>query len=65
MFSLYQLRCKTCDPQAGSFLAPGQGHNLNKLGGGPLADVTYQTPRLYTLWFQKKIYFMFSLYKPM
>ena len=36
--------CKTCGPWSGPFLA--QGHNLNKLGRGPLDDATYQISRL-------------------
>ena len=39
------------------------GHNLNKLGIGPLGDVTYQIPR--TSGFRQEEFFMFSLYKPM
>ena len=39
---------------------PGSAHfwplmyNLNKLGRGPLGDATYQTSRLYALWFQTR-----------
>ena len=34
-----------------------RGHNLNKLGRGPLGDATYQIPMLYTLWFQTRRFF--------
>ena len=37
----------TGDTWGGPFLAPGaMGHNLNKLGRGPLGDATYQISRL-------------------
>ena len=42
-FSYIRL-CKTCDPGAGPFLAPGD--NLNRLGRGPLGDATYQISKL-------------------
>ena len=32
-----------------------QGHNLNKLDRGPLADSIYQISRLFARWFQKII----------
>ena len=41
----YLSLCKTCDPQGGAIFWP-QGHNLNKLGGSPLGDATYQISRL-------------------
>ena len=44
--------CKTCDPPPGWTYFWRQGHNLNKLGRGPLVS-------------DKKIFFMLSLYKPM
>ena len=34
-----------------------QGHNLNKLGRGPLGDATYQIPWLEGLWFQTRRFF--------
>ena len=37
--------CKTCDPLGGAIVWPN-GHNLNKLGRGPLGDATYQISRL-------------------
>ena len=39
-------------PRVGPFLA--QGHNLKKLGGGPLDNATYQISRLLALWFQTR-----------
>ena len=34
-----------------------QGYNLNNLGRGLLGDASYKLPRLYALWFQKRIFF--------
>ena len=42
--SPYISLSKKCDPRAGPFLAAG--HNLNKLGRGPLGDATYQISKL-------------------
>ena len=36
----YVSLCKTCKAWAAHFWP--QGHNLNKLGRGPLGDATYQ-----------------------
>ena len=38
-----------------------KGHNLNKLGRGPLGDATYQIPRPRGL--RLEDFFIFSLYK--
>ena len=35
MFFPYISLCKTCDPRDGAIFGP-QGHNLNKLGRGPV-----------------------------
>ena len=42
MFSLYKPM-QTCDPRGRAILGDNlpQGDNLNKLGRGPLGDVTY------------------------
>ena len=41
MFSLIYLSlCKTCDPQGMAIFWP-KGHNLIKLGRGPLGDATF------------------------
>ena len=40
----------------GGLLLP-QGHNLNKLGKGPLGDATYQKSMIYALQFQTRRYF--------
>ena len=40
----YISLCKLFDPWAEPFLA--KGHNLNKLGIGPLGDASYQISRL-------------------
>ena len=54
---------KQVTPGAGPFLVTG--HNLNKLGRGPLGDATYQIARLLALWFQTRSFFLcFSLNKP-
>ena len=37
-----------------------KGYNLNKLGRDLLGDATYQIPKLYALWFQKRIFLKFS-----
>ena len=37
--------CKTCDPPGLGHYWP-KGHNLNKLGIGPLGDTTYQISML-------------------
>ena len=34
-----------------------QGHNLNKLGIGPLGDATYKILRLKSLWFQTRRFY--------
>ena len=52
-----------CSPGAGPFLVPG--HNLNKHGRSLLDDATYQISRGLGLLVSDKIFFMFSLYKPM
>ena len=39
-FFSYISLCKTCDLRVEPFLP--HGHNLNKLGRGPLDDATYQ-----------------------
>ena len=58
----YVGQCKTCSPGTAYFGL--QGHNLNKLGTGPLGDAIYQISRLYDLWFQtRRFFFMFSLLK--
>ena len=44
---------KICDLQVGTIFGH-QGHNLNKLGRGPLGDATYQISRPRTLWFQTR-----------
>ena len=59
MFSLYK-------PYGMKNLRPmGRGHNLNKLGRGPLGDATYQISRLYALHIQGdssyRLIFTFSL----
>ena len=47
---------KHVTPGAGSFFP--RGHNLNKLGRGPLGDATYQL-----LWFQtRRLFHAFPLY---
>ena len=38
-----------------------QGHNLNKIGRGPLGDATYRISRLYALWFQTRRFLKFHL----
>ena len=57
---------RACDPRGPSHFWP-QGYNL-KLGRGPLGDATYQISRLKGLLghmvSDKKIFFTFSLYKP-
>ena len=40
----YISLCKTCDPRGGPIFA--KGHNLKKLGRGPLDDAIYQISRL-------------------
>ena len=40
-FLLFISLCKTCDPSGLAIIGP-KGHNLNKLGIGPLGDATYQ-----------------------
>ena len=40
-----------------------KGHNLNKLGRGPLDGATYQISRLYALWFQTRRFLKFSSWK--
>ena len=57
----YISLCKQCDPVAGNFQP--QGHNLNKLGRGPLGDATYKISRLYALWVQTRFYHVFPLCK--
>ena len=37
---------KHVTPREGPFFALGLGHNLNKLGRGPLGHATYQISRL-------------------
>ena len=44
MFLPISAFVKHVTPGAGPFLAPG--HNLNKLGTGPLGDATYHISRL-------------------
>ena len=44
MFSLYKPTVKQVTSGAGPFLGPGT--NMNKLGGGPLGDATYQRSTL-------------------
>ena len=40
-----------------------QGHNLNKLGNGPLGDATCKISRLKSLWFQtRRFYHVFFVY---
>ena len=48
----YFSLCKTCDTKVGPFWP--KGHNLNKLGRGPLGDATIQISRFYVL--DKKIF---------
>ena len=40
-----------------------QGHNLNKLGRGPLGDATYKISRLYALWAQTRFFHVFPYVK--
>ena len=54
-FFCISLYVKHVNPGRGRF-SP-QEHNLNKLGGGPLGDVTYQISRLYAMWFQTRRFF--------
>ena len=54
MFFLYSLR-RTCDPQGGPFLAPG--NNLNKFGRSLLSDATYQNIRALGLMGSGKFFF--------
>ena len=44
----YISLCKICDCQ---------GHNLNKLGKGPLGDAAILISRLLALWFQTRRFF--------
>ena len=55
--------CKTCDPKWGHFQP--HGHNLNKLGRGPLVmlHTKYQGPML--CGFKQEDFCMFCLYYPM
>ena len=46
-------------PWGGAILSP-QGHNLNKLGRGPLGDATYQYQGSRPYGFTQEEFFMFS-----
>ena len=62
-FSLYKY-AKYTSLERGNFWP--QGHNVNKLGRGPLLDATYQISRLYALLFQTRRFFQcFSQYRVM
>ena len=43
-------------------VTPRVGHNLNKLGKGPLDDAPYQISMLLALWFQTRRFLNFPLY---
>ena len=53
----YNAYVKHVNPRAGHYWL--QGYNFNKLGRGSLGDASYQISKLYALWFQTRIYFMF------
>ena len=42
-----------------------QGHNLDRIGRGPLGDATYQYQGSMPCGFRQEDFFMVSLYKPM
>ena len=58
---IFYIFCKTCGPWAVPFWP--HWHNLNKLHRGPLDDAINQITRLYALWFQTRIFFIFSSQK--
>ena len=47
---------KTCDPPGRAHFWP-KGHNLNKLGRGPLGDATYKISLLKASWFKTRRFF--------
>ena len=55
VFSYINL-CKTCDPPGRGHFWPW-GHDLNKLGRGPLGDATYQILKLLALRFQRRRFY--------
>ena len=52
-----------CDPQRLSQFLP-KGHHMNKLGRGPLGDVTYQISKLQAFHFQRRRILKFSFFVP-
>ena len=55
MFSLYKLMLNIWPLGCGNFLP--QGHNLNKHGRVLIGDATYQIPKVYALWYQRRRFF--------